>query len=68
MLQRWLIVISGPRLIEEVRRLPDDQVSFIEALEEVYFYALLNNILKHPSYLLSAHSSYNFTIALDVRL
>ena len=68
MLQRWLIVISGPRLIEEVRRLPDDQVSFIEALEEVYFYALLNNILKHASYLLSAHSSWNFTIALDVRL
>ena len=35
MLERRLIVVSGPKLIEEVRKLQDDQASFIEGLEEV---------------------------------
>ena len=35
MLDRWLVVISGPELIEEVRKFPDDQVSFLDAVEEV---------------------------------
>ncbi|KAK7686505.1 hypothetical protein QCA50_010103 [Cerrena zonata] len=36
MLDRWLIIISGPDLIEEVRKLPDEQVSFAEAVDEFF--------------------------------
>lgn len=36
MVDRWLVVVSGPELIEEVRKLPDDKASFMEAIHEVY--------------------------------
>lgn len=32
---RWLVVVSGRTLVEELRRLPDDQVSFEKGAEEV---------------------------------
>ncbi|EMD42271.1 hypothetical protein CERSUDRAFT_110800 [Gelatoporia subvermispora B] len=31
---RWLVVVSGRTLVEELRRLPDDQVSFEKGAEE----------------------------------
>ena len=35
MQDRWLVVVNTPELIEELRKLPDDQVSFIDAVHEV---------------------------------
>ena len=32
---RWLVVISGRKLIEDLRKRPDDEVSFTEAIEDV---------------------------------
>jgi hypothetical protein len=34
---RWVVIVSGPTLIEEIRRLPDDVVNFTEASDEVRF-------------------------------
>ncbi|KAH9942847.1 cytochrome P450 [Amylocystis lapponica] len=31
---RWLVVVNGPKLIDELRRLPDDQMSFHEAADD----------------------------------
>ncbi|CAL1693826.1 unnamed protein product [Somion occarium] len=35
MLDRWLVVVSGPKLVEELRKLPDEQVSFLEAAQDL---------------------------------
>ena len=32
---KWLVVISGRKLIEDLRKRPDDEVSFTEAIEDV---------------------------------
>lgn len=34
-LNHWLIVVSGPHLIEELRQAPDDELSFSEGINEV---------------------------------
>ncbi|GBE89830.1 Cytochrome P450 monooxygenase paxP [Sparassis crispa] len=34
MLDQWLVVVSGPKLVEELRMLPDDQASFVHSIEE----------------------------------
>ncbi|KAH9942851.1 cytochrome P450 [Amylocystis lapponica] len=31
---RWMVVVNGPKLIDELRKLPDNQVSFTEAADE----------------------------------
>ncbi|KAJ3556992.1 hypothetical protein NM688_g1715 [Phlebia brevispora] len=31
MISRWLVVITGPKLVDEVQKLPDDKASFLEA-------------------------------------
>ncbi|KAI0076796.1 cytochrome P450 [Panus rudis PR-1116 ss-1] len=33
--ERWLVVVNGPRMVEELRKFPDDQVSFIDASEDM---------------------------------
>ena len=32
---QWLVIVSGPKMIEELRRRPDDEMSLIEAADEV---------------------------------
>ena len=31
----WLVVVSGSEMIDDLRRRPDDEVSFLEGAEEV---------------------------------
>ncbi|KAJ3488343.1 hypothetical protein NLI96_g2934 [Meripilus lineatus] len=35
LIDRWLVVVSGPELIEELRKMPDDKMSFIEAATDL---------------------------------
>ena len=35
--ERWIVVVTGPKLIDELRRFPDEQVSFMDAAGEVGF-------------------------------
>lgn len=30
-----MVVVSGPKLIDDMRRAPEDQLSFFDAIEEV---------------------------------
>lgn len=32
---QWLVLVTGPQLVEEIRKFSDDQVSFDHALEAV---------------------------------
>ncbi|KAF7792532.1 hypothetical protein EIP86_003573 [Pleurotus ostreatoroseus] len=32
--ERWIVVVTGPKLIDELRRFPDEQVSFMDAAGE----------------------------------
>ena len=34
-LDKWLVVVSGPEMLDELRRRPDEEVSFLEGAEEV---------------------------------
>ncbi|KAI0080996.1 cytochrome P450 [Panus rudis PR-1116 ss-1] len=33
--ERWIVVVNGPRMVDELRKFPDDQVSFMEAAEDL---------------------------------
>ncbi|KAI0071573.1 cytochrome P450 [Panus rudis PR-1116 ss-1] len=35
MLDRWIIVVTGPKLVDELRRAPDHQLSFVEAIQDI---------------------------------
>ncbi|KAL5499081.1 hypothetical protein ACEPAH_1599 [Sanghuangporus vaninii] len=35
MFNRWLVIVNTPELIEEIRKAPDDKVSFIAATEDI---------------------------------
>lgn len=35
MLERWLVVVTGPKLMDELQRFPDEYVSFTAANAEV---------------------------------
>lgn len=35
MLTQWMIVVTGPELLADIRRASDDQLSFIHAAAEV---------------------------------
>ena len=39
MLTQWMIVVTGPELIEDMRRASDDQLSSKDAFAEVICYA-----------------------------
>ena len=34
MLDQWMVIVSGSKMIEDLRKRPDDEVSFIEGAEE----------------------------------
>ncbi|KAK7688640.1 hypothetical protein QCA50_008178 [Cerrena zonata] len=50
MLNHWLVVISGSKLIDEVRKLPEDQASLSHALDEFLqlHHSFGNGVLSEP--------------------
>ena len=34
MLDQWMVIINGSKMVEDIRKRPDDEVSFIEGAEE----------------------------------
>ena len=32
---QWIVVVSGPKIVDDLRKRSDDEVSFIEGVEEV---------------------------------
>lgn len=35
MINRWLVIVSGAQMNEELRKFPDEQMSFVDAVEDV---------------------------------
>ena len=35
LLTRWTVIVTGPKFIEELRKAPDEQLSFEDAIDEV---------------------------------
>ena len=35
LLDQWTVVVSGPKLVDELRKRPDEELSFMEGTEEV---------------------------------
>lgn len=35
MADKWLVVVSGPKMIDELRRRPDEELSFIASVDDV---------------------------------
>ena len=31
---KWLVVVSGPKMVDDLRKRPDDEASFTESVEE----------------------------------
>ncbi|PCH34274.1 cytochrome P450 [Wolfiporia cocos MD-104 SS10] len=50
MLDRWIVVVSGAKMNEELRRLPDEAMSFIDAADEITQskYTIAPDVQKHP--------------------
>ena len=40
-MNRWVVVITGPRLLEELRKIPDERLSFDHAMRDVGRYQFL---------------------------
>ena len=41
LLDQWTVVVSGPKMVDELRKRPDEELSFIEGTEEVRSLRLL---------------------------
>lgn len=37
MMDKWKVFVSGPELLDDIRRRPDDEVSLTESVEAVRF-------------------------------
>ena len=60
MLDRWVVIITGPKLVDDIRKLPDDQVSFNAALSDVsILQSLQNRLFRH------FRSSCKYIVASD---
>lgn len=35
MINRWLVIVSGAQMNEELRKFPDEEMSFVDAVEDV---------------------------------
>ncbi|KAF8735505.1 hypothetical protein AX14_001941 [Amanita brunnescens Koide BX004] len=55
MMTQWMIVVTGPKLLEDIRRAPDDQLSFLDAIAETI----------HTDVLLGAETHYD-TFHLEI--
>jgi len=45
LIDRWLVVLTGPRLVEELRTIPEEDLSFDHAVRDVSrkFFCVVNN-------------------------
>lgn len=34
-MDRWMVILTGPKLVEELRKIPDDKLSFDHAMRDV---------------------------------
>ncbi|KAF9819212.1 hypothetical protein IEO21_02251 [Rhodonia placenta] len=50
MIDRWAVVVSGAKMNEELRSIPDDQMSFMDAADELVQtkYTIAPDVLIHP--------------------
>ncbi|EJF60423.1 cytochrome P450 [Dichomitus squalens LYAD-421 SS1] len=50
LLDRWMVIISGPKMIEDIRRRPEDELSFTEAVQTLlqYKYTVGQKIQEDP--------------------
>ncbi|CCL98915.1 uncharacterized protein FIBRA_00922 [Fibroporia radiculosa] len=50
MFDRWIVVVSGAKMNEELRKVPDEQMSFMEAIDLMIQskYTIAPDILVHP--------------------
>ncbi|PCH34273.1 cytochrome P450 [Wolfiporia cocos MD-104 SS10] len=55
MLDRWIVVVSGAEMNEELRRVPDEQMSFMEAADELVQtrYTIAPDVLEHPIHIIA---------------
>ncbi|CCL98069.1 uncharacterized protein FIBRA_00063 [Fibroporia radiculosa] len=53
MLDRWIVIVSGPDMNEELRKYPDTHVSFQVAADELFQtkYTIAPNVQEHPIHL-----------------
>ena len=35
LVNQWVVIVNGPKMIEDIRKRPDDEVSFMRAFDEV---------------------------------
>lgn len=35
MMDRWVVVLTGPKLVQELRKIPDEKLSFDHAIRDV---------------------------------
>lgn len=43
MINRWLVIVSGAQMNEELRKFPDEEMSFVDAVEDVRLLRLFNH-------------------------
>ncbi|OSX67132.1 hypothetical protein POSPLADRAFT_1051287 [Postia placenta MAD-698-R-SB12] len=50
MLDRWVVVVSGADMNEELRKVPDTHVSFVEAVDDFTYmkYTVAPDVIEHP--------------------
>lgn len=44
-LDQWIVVVCGAKMNEELRRVPEDELSFLAASEEVHFCILVSLVV-----------------------
>ena len=44
LMDQWMVVVSGHKLVEDMRRRPDDELSFTEAIESVCYRFLSSHL------------------------
>ncbi|PCH34303.1 cytochrome P450 [Wolfiporia cocos MD-104 SS10] len=50
MFDRWVVVVCGAAMAEELRKVPDDEMSFLQAAEELVQtkYTIAEDVIHHP--------------------
>ena len=59
-MNRWVVVITGPRLLEELRKIPDERLSFDHAMRDVGRYQFLLFFSVHVTTLQLLQVKYTF--------
>ena len=69
--ERWIVVVTGSKLIDELLKFPDDQVSFLEAAGEVNYIILERkrvNLTFDTVYRSSEPSTYSAMRCMKIRI